>query len=52
MKKLKDRVIHLEQELQDTQIKTGLPISLPYDSTSLKVFIYLYKIYLDNDKIY
>lgn len=37
VKKLKDRVITLEQELQETQRKTGLPITLPYDSASLKL---------------
>lgn len=37
VKKLKDRVIHLEQELQETQIKAGLPIYLPYDSASLRL---------------
>lgn len=37
VKKLKDRVISLEQELQDTQKRAGLPVSLPYDSTSLKL---------------
>lgn len=37
VKKLKDRVINLEQELQDTQRKAGLPISLPYDSASLRL---------------
>jgi neurabin len=37
VKKLKDRVICLEQELQETQRKTGLPIILPYDSASLKL---------------
>lgn len=37
VKKLKDRVIHLEQELQDTQRKAGLPIYLPYDSASLRL---------------
>lgn len=37
VKKLKDRVIHLEQELQETQRKTGLPIYLPYDSASLRL---------------
>lgn len=37
VKKLKDRVIHLEQELQDTQKKAGLPVSLPYDTTSLRL---------------
>lgn len=37
MKKLKDRVISLEQELQDTQKRAGMPVSLPYDSTSLKL---------------
>jgi len=31
VKKLKDRVISLEQELQDTQKRAGLPISLPDD---------------------
>ncbi len=37
VKKLKDRVINLEQELQDTQRKAGLPVSLPYDSASLRL---------------
>ena len=37
VKKLKDRVINLEQELQDTQRTAGLPIILPYDSASLKL---------------
>lgn len=37
VKKLKDRVIHLEQELQDTQQKAGLPVYLPYDSASLRL---------------
>lgn len=37
VKKLKDRVITLEQSLQETQQKTGLPITLPYDSASLKL---------------
>lgn len=37
VKKLKDRVINLEQELQETQKTAGLPISLPYDSNSLKL---------------
>lgn len=37
VKKLKDRVITLEQELQDTQRTAGMPVSLPYDSTSLKL---------------
>lgn len=37
MKKLKDRVIHLEQELQETQRKAGLPVYLPYDSASLRL---------------
>lgn len=37
VKKLKDRVISLEAELQETQKRAGLPISLPYDSTSLKL---------------
>lgn len=34
---MKDRVINLEQELQETQRKAGLPIILPYDSASLKL---------------
>lgn len=37
VKKLKDRIIHLEQELQDTQKKAGLPVFLPYDSASLRL---------------
>lgn len=37
VKRLKDRVIHLEQELQDTQSKAGLPIGLPYDSANLRL---------------
>lgn len=37
VKKLKDRVIHLEQELQETQRKAGLPVYLPYDSASLRL---------------
>ncbi|CRK99449.1 CLUMA_CG012678, isoform B [Clunio marinus] len=37
VKKLKDRVISLEQELQETQKRAGLPVSLPYDSTNLKL---------------
>uniref|UniRef100_A0AAG5DGU5 Neurabin-1 n=1 Tax=Anopheles atroparvus TaxID=41427 RepID=A0AAG5DGU5_ANOAO len=37
VKKLKDRVISLEQELQETQRKAGFPVLLPYDSTSLKL---------------
>lgn len=37
VKKLKDRVIHLEQELQDTQRKAGLPIYLPFESQSLRL---------------
>lgn len=37
VKKLKDRVINLEHELEVTQRKAGMPIALPYDSTSLKV---------------
>lgn len=37
VKKLKDRVIHLESELEETQRKAGLPVTLPYDSTSLKL---------------
>ncbi|XP_055608890.1 neurabin-1 isoform X2 [Uranotaenia lowii] len=37
VKKLKDRVINLEQELQETQRKAGFPVILPYDSASLKL---------------
>ncbi|XP_052873052.1 uncharacterized protein LOC128278370 [Anopheles cruzii] len=37
VKKLKDRVICLEQDLQETQRKAGFPVILPYDSTSLKL---------------
>jgi neurabin len=37
VKKLKDRVICLEQELQETQRTAGLPVELPYDNTSLKL---------------
>uniref|UniRef100_A0A1L8DKW8 Neurabin-1 n=1 Tax=Nyssomyia neivai TaxID=330878 RepID=A0A1L8DKW8_9DIPT len=37
VKKLKDRVICLEQELETTQRKAGFPIFLPYDSASLKL---------------
>lgn len=37
VKKLKDIVIILEQELKETQRKAGLPVTLPYDSASLKV---------------
>lgn len=37
VKRLKDRVIHLEQELQDTQREAGLPIALPYDSANLRL---------------
>lgn len=37
VKKLKDRVINLEQELQDTQRKAGLPVELPYDSANLRL---------------
>lgn len=37
VKKLKDRVIHLEQELQETQKKAGLPIYLPFDSATLRL---------------
>lgn len=37
VKKLKDRIIHLEQELQETQKKAGLPVYLPFDSSSLKL---------------
>ncbi|KAL5292958.1 PPP1R9A family protein [Megaselia abdita] len=36
IKKLKDRIINLEQELQDTQRKAGFPVILPYDN-SLKL---------------
>lgn len=37
MKKLKDRVISLELLLQETQKQAGIPVSLPYDSASLKL---------------
>ncbi|XP_055707694.1 neurabin-1 isoform X9 [Phlebotomus papatasi] len=37
VKKLKDRVICLEQELETTQRKAGFPVFLPYDSASLKL---------------
>lgn len=37
VKKLKDRVINLEHELQETQRKAGFPVVLPYDSTTLKL---------------
>lgn len=37
VKKLKDRIINLEQELQDTQHKAGFPIGLPYDTASLRL---------------
>lgn len=37
VKKLKDRVIILEKELQDTQRNAGIPIGLPYDSATLKL---------------
>lgn len=37
VKRLKDRVIHLEQDLQETQRKAGLPIGLPYDSANLRL---------------
>uniref|UniRef100_A0A1A9VN57 Neurabin-1 n=1 Tax=Glossina austeni TaxID=7395 RepID=A0A1A9VN57_GLOAU len=37
VKKLKDRVIILEHELQETQRKAGYAISLPYDSATLKL---------------
>lgn len=37
VKNLKDRVINLEQELQDTQRKAGMPIVLPYDSANLRL---------------
>lgn len=40
VKNLKDRVIHLEQELEDTQRKAGMPVLLPYDSASLKVSLF------------
>lgn len=36
VKNLKDRIIALEQSLLETQRKAGLPMSLPYDSISLK----------------
>lgn len=36
IKKLKDRIINLEQDLQDTQRKAGFPVILPYDN-SLKL---------------
>lgn len=36
VKKLKDRIISLEQELQDTQKRAGLPVTLS-DSSSLKL---------------
>lgn len=36
VKKLKDRIISLEQELQDTQLRAGLPVTLS-DSSSLKL---------------
>uniref|UniRef100_A0A1B0CQA5 Neurabin-1 n=2 Tax=Lutzomyia longipalpis TaxID=7200 RepID=A0A1B0CQA5_LUTLO len=37
VRKLKDRVICLEQELEGTQRKAGFPVFLPYDSASLKL---------------
>ncbi|XP_059615405.1 uncharacterized protein LOC132260975 isoform X3 [Phlebotomus argentipes] len=37
VKKLKDRVISLEQELETTQRKAGFPVFLPYESASLKL---------------
>ncbi|XP_017842388.1 uncharacterized protein LOC108599808 isoform X14 [Drosophila busckii] len=37
VKKLKDRVINLEHELQETQRKGGFPVGLPYDSATLKL---------------
>lgn len=37
VKKLKDRIINLEQELQDTQRKAGFPVVLPYDSATLRL---------------
>jgi len=37
VKKLKDRVINLEHELQETQRKAGFPVGLPYDSATLKL---------------
>lgn len=39
VKKLKDRVINLEHELEMTQRRAGVPVALPYDSTSLKVIV-------------
>ena len=36
VKKLKDRVISLEQVLLETQAKAGLPVRLPYDSINVK----------------
>ncbi|TMW43227.1 hypothetical protein DOY81_011693 [Sarcophaga bullata] len=37
VKKLKDRVIILEHELQEAQRKGGFPVGLPYDSATLKL---------------
>lgn len=37
VKKLKDRVICLEEELQETQKSAGFAVTLPYDSQSLKL---------------
>ncbi|KAH8274982.1 hypothetical protein KR018_005143 [Drosophila ironensis] len=37
VKKLKDRVINLEHELQETQRRAGFPVGLPYDSATLKL---------------
>lgn len=34
VKRLKDRVISLEQRLQDTQRRGGFPVELPYDAAS------------------
>ncbi|KAL0271292.1 UNVERIFIED_CONTAM: hypothetical protein PYX00_008431 [Menopon gallinae] len=36
VKTLKDRIIQVEEELLTTQHAAGLPVSLPYDSSSLK----------------
>lgn len=37
VKRLKDRVISLEQKLHDTQRRAGLPVELPYDNASLRL---------------
>ncbi|XP_018898227.2 uncharacterized protein Spn isoform X2 [Bemisia tabaci] len=39
VKALKDRVIQVEQELLETQRKTGLPVRLPYDNNNLRLSI-------------